>query len=78
MNTKKISQRVAEFVENLLQEELENEIVNDNISSDYHQAINEEQEAFEQGIDDDEFVMDMSEDDINNETMNFLKLRDKK
>lgn len=78
MNTKKISQRVAEFVENLLQEELENEIVNDNISSDYHQAINEEQEVFEQGIDDDEFVMDMSEDDINNETMNFLKLRDKK
>lgn len=78
MNIKEISQKVAKFVEDLLQEELNNEIVNDNISESYNSVLNDEQEAFENGIVDDDFIMDMNDSDINQQTMEFLRLRGKK
>ena len=77
MNIKNISQKVAIYVENLLQEELNNE-VNDQMSEDYQSKINAELEAFENGIDDDESIINMDDSDINDQTMKFLAHRDKK
>lgn len=78
MDIKSISQKIAIFVENLLQEELNNEVVNDKMSEDYQNTINEELSAFENGVDDDEPVVEMEESDINDQTNEFLRLRDRK
>ena len=77
MNIKNISQKVAKLVEALLQEELKNE-VNDQMSEDYQSQIDAELEAFENGIDDDEYTVEMDENDINDQTNKFLNLRAKK
>jgi hypothetical protein len=78
MDIKNISQKVANFIEHLLQEELNNELVNDKMSEDYQSAIDEELSAFENGIDDDEPIVEMEESDINDQTNKFLSLRDKR
>ncbi len=78
MNIKNISQKVANFVEHLLQEELNNELVNDKMSEDYQNTIDEELSAFENGINDDEPIVEMEESDINDQTNKFLSLRDKR
>ena len=78
MDIKKISQKIATFVENLLTEEFEN-IYAEKVSEDYLQTINEEQEAFEQGvIENDEPIVEMDEESTNQQTMEFLKLHGKK
>ena len=78
MDIKKISQKIATFVENLLTEEFEN-VYTEKVSEDYLQTINEEQEAFEQGvIENDEPIVEMDEESINQQTMEFLKLHGKK
>ena len=78
MDIKKISQKIATFVENLLTEEFEN-IYAEKVSEDYLQTINEEQEAFEQGvIENDEPIVEMDEEITNQQTMEFLKLHGKK
>ena len=78
MDIKKISQKIATFVENLLTEEFEN-VYAEKVSEDYLQTINEEQEAFEQGvIENDEPIVEMDEESINQQTMEFLKLHGKK
>lgn len=78
MDIKKISQKIATFVENLLTEEFE-KVYAEKVSEDYLQTINEEQEAFEQGvIENDEPVVEMDEESINQQTMEFLKLHGKK
>lgn len=79
MDIKNISQKVASFVEYLLrEEELNNELVNDKMSEDYQNAIDEELSAFENGIDDDEPIVEMEKSDINDQTNKFLSLRDKR
>ena len=78
MDIKNISQKVASLVEHLLQEELNNELVNDKMSEDYQNTVDEELSAFENGIDDDEPVVEMEESDINDQTSKFLSLRDKR
>lgn len=78
MDIKNISQKIATFVENLLTEEFE-KVYAEKVSEDYLQTINEEQEAFEQGvIENDEPVVEMDEESINQQTMEFLKLHGKK
>jgi hypothetical protein len=77
MDIKKISQKIASVVENILQEELQNE-VNDQMSEDYQSKIDAELEVFENGIDDDEPVIEMEEDDIDDQTNEFLNLRAKR
>lgn len=63
--------------------ELNNEILNEEViddivdSEDIQDVLNAEQEAFEEGIDDDEPDLDMDEEDINQQTLEFLKLRGK-
>jgi len=77
MDIKKISQKIASLVETFLEEELKNE-VNDQMSEDYQSEINAELEAFENGIDDNEHIVEMDENDINDQTNKFLNLRAKK
>lgn len=78
MDIKKISQKIATFIENLLTEEFEN-VYAEKVSEDYLQTINEEQEAFEQGaIENDEPIVEMDEESTNQQTMEFLKLHGKK
>lgn len=78
MDIKNISQKIATFVENLLTEEFE-KVYAEKVSEDYLQTINEEQEAFEQGvIENDEPIVEMDEESINQQTMEFLKLHGKK
>ena len=78
MDIKNISQKIATFVENLLTEEFE-KVYAEKVSEDYLQTTNEEQEAFEQGvIENDEPVVEMDEESINQQTMEFLKLHGKK
>ena len=67
MNTDKINQ-----------EKIEDKIVNDVDSEDYHEVLNAEQKAFEDGIEDEDPDLDMDEEDINQQTMEFLKSRGKK
>ena len=59
---------------------LEQEEIIDTVNSeDYQNVLNEEQEAFENGIDtNDEYDIEMEEEDINDQTLKFLKLRGKK
>lgn len=77
MDIKKISQKIATIVEQILTEEFDN-IYAEQISEDYLQSLNEEQEAFEQGVIDDDPVVEMDEESINQQTMEFLKLHGKK
>lgn len=78
MDIKNISQKIATFVENLLTEEFE-KVYAEKVSEDYLQTINEEQEAFEQGvIENDEPIVEMDEESVNQQTMEFLKLHGKK
>lgn len=44
-------------------------------SEDYQKILDEEQKAFEEGVDDDEPIMEMEEEDINDQTLKFLKNR---
>lgn len=67
MNTDKINQ-----------EKIEDKIVNDVDSEDYQEVLNAEQKAFEDGIEDEDPDLDMDEEDINQQTMEFLKSRGKK
>ena len=68
MNTEKINQEV-----------LNDSIVDDVDSEDYQNILNIEQEVFEDGIDIDDIPeLEMEEDDINEQTKIFLKLRGKK
>lgn len=68
MNTEKINQEV-----------LNDNIVDDVDSEDYQDVLNTEQEVFEDGIDIDDIPeLEMEEDDINEQTEMFLKLRGKK
>lgn len=65
--------------ETLNQDVLKQEEVIDTVDSeDYQNVLNEEQEAFENGIEDDIYDIEMEEDDINNETLMFLKSRGKR
>lgn len=78
MDIKNISQKIATFVENLLTEEFE-KVYAEKVSEDYLQTINEEQEAFEQGvIENDEPIVEMDEESVNQQTVEFLKLHGKK
>lgn len=67
MNTEKINQEI-----------INEEVVEDINSEDYQKVLNDEQEAFENGIEDDTVDLDMDEEDINQQTMEFLKSRGKK
>ena len=74
MDTKNISQNINE-----LKNTVDTEVDSGVDSEDYLQVLNEEQEAFEQGvIEDDEPIVEMEEEDINQQTIEFLKLRGKK
>lgn len=65
--------------ETLNQDILKQEEIIDTVDSeDYQNVLNEEQEAFENGIEDDIYDIEMEEDDINNETLMFLKSRGKR
>lgn len=65
--------------ETLNQDILKQEEVIDIVDSeDYQNVLNEEQEAFENGIEDDIYDIEMEEDDINSETLMFLKSRGKR
>lgn len=65
--------------ETLNQDILKQEEVIDTVDSeDYQNVLNEEQEAFENGIEDDIYDIEMEEDDINKETLMFLKSRGKR
>lgn len=44
-------------------------------SEDYQKILDEEQKAFEEGVDDDEPIVEMEEEDINDQTLKFLKNR---
>lgn len=63
--------------------ELNNEILNEEVidevvdSEDFQEVLDAEQAAFEEGIDDDDPDLDMDEEDINQQTLEFLKLRGK-
>ena len=63
--------------------ELNNDILNEEVtddiidSEDFQEVLNDEQTAFENGVDDDDLDLDMSEEDINQQTLEFLKLRGK-
>lgn len=63
--------------------ELNNEILNEEViddvvdSEDIQNVLDAEQKAFEDGIDDDDPDLDMDEEDINQQTLEFLKLRGK-
>lgn len=68
MNTEKLNQEILS----------EEEVVDTVNSEDYQNVLNEEQEAFENGVDIDEDPdIEMEEDDINKQTLEFLKLRGK-
>ena len=74
MDTKNISQNIDE-----LKNTVDTEVDSGVDSEDYLQVLNEEQEAFEQGvIEDDEPIVEMEEEDINQQTIEFLKLRGKR
>ena len=77
-NIKTLSQKIAEAIEKILIEEFENEIVNDSISENHLAELNDENEAFENGIDDDEPVVEMEQADIDEQTIEFLKNRGKR
>lgn len=68
--------------ENLNNETLETEVIDemqDRISSDYFESVNEEQSVFEAGLEDCEDPdVDMDESDITEQTQRFLKSRGKK
>lgn len=68
MNTEKLNQEV-------LNEEVVEEIIDTTDSEDYQEILNDEQEAFEAGVDDDEPDVEMIEEHINEQTLAFLKLR---
>lgn len=71
MNTENLNQEV-------LNEELEQVEFDNTNSEDYQNVLNAEQEAFENGIDDEDVDLDMDEEHINEQTKKFLELRVKK